>query len=118
MDNGKQCYLEMLERVREKRSALGAVSQVGEALSDNVLRTVHQKIENTNRRDLLYSYWPPVLGLVDSREISVLAQLDRDIELVLANSPKPGQKLAVTQFMRTGAGEKHGHWYGGFFDLW
>src|SRR5262245_58949875 len=80
----KQFYLDRLSSVLAKQAALPADSHITRALSREFVDWIRDKIDRASENDLEYSYRPPVYGLIDAFDSGRLAELDADINLVLA----------------------------------
>lgn len=113
----KQVYFEELASVRAKRDKLPGDSLVREALSDEVLQLVYQKILEAAPDQLLYDFWPLLYGFFCLKSDEDIAALDADLMHVV-QYVTPGNVSGITQFLNTKDRARQGDWYGGLFDLW
>lgn len=67
------------------RNTLGGTSYVAEALSDDLLREIHDRIEGSREEDLAFSSWPYIFSYAATYSAQSLAELDADIDLVAQN---------------------------------
>ena len=116
-NDGKDVYRAMVYSVREKRDALGPDSPLGEAVTNELLQRVEERIEQTEVQDLTYGYWPFVFGLFDSLSEQRLNALDTALRLVLDKSDS-SKKKELLSFLSARERDKTGPWYGGLFDVW
>lgn len=113
----KEWYFESIRKVRQTVAALGASSHIGTSLPGARLDELEQYVQITPAQDLQYSKWPPAFGILASIEIEKARLIDKNIDLVIANST-PGKAREIVGFLAASNADKIGTWYGGMFDVW
>ena len=106
-----------LKLVRERRDSLAQSSHVRQAMTDDLLNQLHQKIEGTaDVADLNYSYWPCIFGFLTRATDEAITDLDGDLDLVISHTA-PSRASAVTRFLQTRDTDHDSRWYGGLFEV-
>ncbi len=115
--NARDFHRRDLTVARERRDTLPPSSHVRQAMTDELLDQLHARIEGTaDVADLNYGYWPCIFGFLGRAPDDAIADLDRDLDLVLSHTAA-ARRSSVTGFLHTRATDHDSRWYGGLFEV-
>lgn len=117
-DFGRNLHRNQVAELVSRRNALPKSSHVRAAVTEDVLNHLREKIECAqDLSDLDWCKWPMILGFVEETSDDVIADLDDDIDSVLAATPAQ-QRGVVPGFLKTGETDHSSRWYSGLFEIW